>query len=101
MAKIAIYTKEIEDRFEMYGDTFELIAKNDEMGTRIYERKNIEYGFHNGYEIIKIQHVKNPDGEIVRAYPISSKWGFGRAVTTRSLDKAYKYLNNGIQMING
>lgn len=96
--KLEIYRKDLQKTFTKYGDTFTQIAHNSNLNTYLYERTDSE-GKNNGYEIIKPKKVKNPDGSIVYVYPTEREWGYGRALTTRNKDKAFQYLNNGLERL--
>lgn len=89
---------EIQKSFTKYGDTFTQIAHNPILNTYLYERTNSE-GKNNSYEVIKPKKRINPDGNIIEIYPSSSDWGYGVALTTRNKDKAFQYLNNGLERI--
>jgi hypothetical protein len=84
--------------FSKYGDEFAFMEKNETMNTYMFKRTNIETGIVY-YEVVIPKKSKNPDGSTVYVYPGAESFGFGRGVCTRSLEKAEKYLNNGIQRI--
>lgn len=98
--KLEIYGKSIDEMktFSKYGDEFELIKKNEAMNTYMFKRVNIETGVVY-YEVVIPKKSKNPDGSIVYVYPGAESFGFGRGVCTRSIEKAEKYLENGVQRI--
>lgn len=98
--KLEIYGKSIDKMktFSKYGDEFELIKKNEAMNTYMFKRVNIETGVVY-YEVVIPKKSKNPDGSIVYVYPGAESFGFGRGVCTRSIEKAEKYLENGVQRI--
>lgn len=98
--KLEIYGKSIDEMktFSKYGDEFELIKKNEAMNTYMFKRVNIETGVVY-YEVVIPKKSKNPDGSIVYVYPGAENFGFGRGVCTRSIEKAEKYLENGVQRI--
>lgn len=98
--KLEIYGKSIDEMktFSKYGDDFTFIKKNEEMNTYLYKRVNIETGVVY-YEVVIPKKSKNPDGSIVYVYPGAESFGFGRGVCTRSIKKAEKYLENGVQRI--
>lgn len=98
--KLEIYGKSIDKMkaFSKYGDEFELIKKNEAMNTYMFKRVNIETGIVY-YEVVIPKKSKNPDGSIVYVYPGAESFGFGRGVCTRSIEKAEKYLENGVQRI--
>ena len=99
--KLEIYGKSIDEMktFSKYGDEFELIKKNEAMNTYMFKRVNIETGVVY-YEVVIPKKSKNPDGSIVYVYPGAESFGFGRGVCTRSIEKAEKYLENGVQRIS-
>lgn len=98
--KLEIYGKSIDEMktFSKYSDEFELIKKNEAMNTYMFKRVNIETGVVY-YEVVIPKKSKNPDGSIVYVYPGAESFGFGRGVCTRSIEKAEKYLENGVQRI--
>lgn len=98
--KLEIYGKSIDEMktFSKYGDEFEFIKKNEAMNTYMFKRVNIETGVVY-YEVVIPKKSKNPDGSIVYVYPGAESFGFGRGVCTRSIEKAEKYLENGVQRI--
>lgn len=98
--KLEIYGKSIDEMktFSKYGDEFEFIKKNEVMNTYMFKRVNIETGVVY-YEVVIPKKSKNPDGSIVYVYPGAESFGFGRGVCTRSIEKAEKYLENGVQRI--
>lgn len=98
--KLEIYGKSIDEMktFSKYGDGFEFIKKNEAMNTYMFKRVNIETGGVY-YEVVIPKKSKNPDGSIVYVYPGAESFGFGRGVCTRSIEKAEKYLENGVQRI--
>lgn len=98
--KLEIYGKSIDEMktFSKYGDEFEFIKKNEAMNTYMFKRVNIETGVVY-YEVVIPKKSKNPDGSIVYVYPGAESFGFGRGVCTRSMEKAEKYLENGVQRI--
>ena len=73
-----------QNEFKKYGEQFRKIFADDEKHIYVFSRNNTDY------EVIQGVKKKNPDGNIVYAYPSSEQFGsYGYYITGRNKDYAY------------
>lgn len=71
-----IYSTDISEMktFTKFGDIFTQIRNNPETGWWLYERTPKDGG-RKHYEVVKGKKHKNPDDNVVFAYPSNEDWG--------------------------
>lgn len=95
--KLQIFRTPIQElkEFRKYGETFRFVDYNEEQNTYLYERVDDD-GKVVCYEVVSPSKAKNPDGGIIEVYPSENMFGYGRAICTRSRERAVNYLKNGV-----
>ena len=92
--KNSICRKSIDEKkeFNLEGDTFKFVKKNEKDNIYLYAR------YHNGYlhayEVVKPVKAKQPDGSLVFVYPSSSQFGIYGFFFPKNSPDIERYFND-------